>query len=66
MVEKVKALLQGRSKNHLAPFFWQHGENEAALRNTWLLSRAAAAELCAWRAGPTRTSAAPAGGGTWT
>lgn len=32
MVEKVKALLQGRSDNHLAPFFWQHGEDEAALR----------------------------------
>lgn len=32
MVEKVKALLQGRSENHLAPFFWQHGEDEAALR----------------------------------
>lgn len=30
MVEKVKALLQGRSENHLAPFFWQHGEDGVA------------------------------------
>lgn len=32
MIEKMKALLGGHSENHLAPFFWQHGEDEATLR----------------------------------
>lgn len=32
MVEKIKALLRGEHGNHLAPFFWQHGEDEATLR----------------------------------
>lgn len=32
MIEKMKALLRGHSENHLAPFFWQHGEDEATLR----------------------------------
>ena len=32
MVEKMRALLRGECENHLAPFFWQHGEDEATLR----------------------------------
>lgn len=28
----MKALLEGQSENHLMPFFWQHGEDEATLR----------------------------------
>jgi len=32
MIEKIKNLLQGQSENHLMPFFWQHGEDEATLR----------------------------------
>lgn len=32
MIEKMKVLLQGQSENHLMPFFWQHGEDEATLR----------------------------------
>lgn len=32
MIAKMKALLRGESENHLMPFFWQHGEDEAALR----------------------------------
>ncbi len=32
MVEKMGALLRGEYENHLAPFFWQHGEDEATLR----------------------------------
>ena len=32
MNETVKALLRGESENHILPFFWQHGEDEATLR----------------------------------
>jgi len=28
----VQKLLEGRAENHLMPFFWQHGEDEATLR----------------------------------
>lgn len=30
--ERVKRLLQGKGGNYIAPFFWQHGEEEAVLR----------------------------------
>ena len=30
--ETVRALLEGRADNHVLPFFWQHGEDEATLR----------------------------------
>ncbi len=33
MNETIRALLDGRSENHLMPFFWQHGEDEATLRD---------------------------------
>lgn len=32
MKDKMKKILQGKSGNHLMPFFWQHGEDEATLR----------------------------------
>lgn len=32
MSKTLQALLDGRSENHLMPFFWQHGEDEATLR----------------------------------
>lgn len=32
MDRKVKTLLEGKGENHIAPFFWQHGESEAVLR----------------------------------
>ena len=32
MIEKIHALLRGECENHLMPFFWQHGEDEATLR----------------------------------
>ena len=32
MNETIKALLRGESENHILPFFWQHGEDEAPLR----------------------------------
>lgn len=28
----IKVLLDGRADNHILPFFWQHGEDEATLR----------------------------------
>lgn len=31
--DKVRMLLQGKSENHMMPFFWQHGEDEAVLRH---------------------------------
>ena len=30
--ELIQDLLEGRAENHLMPFFWQHGEDEATLR----------------------------------
>ena len=33
MNETVKFLLRGESENHILPFFWQHGEDEATLRD---------------------------------
>lgn len=30
--ELIQNLLEGRTENHLMPFFWQHGEDEATLR----------------------------------
>lgn len=33
MNETIKKLLQGQWDNHMLPFFWQHGEDEATLRN---------------------------------
>lgn len=32
MREIIKTLLRGESENHVLPFFWQHGEDEATLR----------------------------------
>ena len=32
MIEKMKNILNGEYENHLMPFFWQHGEDEATLR----------------------------------
>src|SRR3712207_1379930 len=32
MKEIIRELLEGESENHLLPFFWQHGEDEATLR----------------------------------
>ncbi len=28
----IQALLEGKADNHILPFFWQHGEDEATLR----------------------------------
>ncbi len=33
MERKVKELLSGNWENHIFPFFWQHGEEEAVLRD---------------------------------
>jgi len=32
MTEKIKKLLAGKGENYIMPFFWQHGEDEATLR----------------------------------
>ena len=32
MMQKLKDLLDNREENHIFPFFWQHGEEEAVLR----------------------------------
>lgn len=32
MNKTIQALLQGKGENHILPFFWQHGEDEATLR----------------------------------
>lgn len=31
--DKVKLLLEGKTENHMMPFFWQHGEEEGVLRH---------------------------------
>lgn len=33
MKDVLKRLLAGEFENHIMPFFWQHGEDEATLRN---------------------------------
>lgn len=33
MTEKIRKVLQGEEDNYLLPFFWQHGEDEATLRD---------------------------------
>ena len=32
MNQKIQRLLQGKGENYIFPFFWQHGEDEATLR----------------------------------
>ncbi|MDR2178652.1 MAG: hypothetical protein LBP20_11545 [Treponema sp.] len=32
MNQRIKQLLDGKAENHILPFFWQHGEDEATLR----------------------------------
>ena len=32
MNKTIARLLEGGSDNHMLPFFWQHGEDEAVLR----------------------------------
>ena len=32
MNKTIQALLENREDNHILPFFWQHGESEATLR----------------------------------
>ena len=32
MNKTIQALLEHREENHVLPFFWQHGESEATLR----------------------------------
>ena len=31
--ERVNQLLAGKGENYIFPFFWQHGEEEAVLRD---------------------------------
>jgi hypothetical protein len=33
MNEKIEKLLEGKGSNYILPFFWQHGEEEAVLRD---------------------------------
>lgn len=33
MNQRIEQLLQGRGENYILPFFWQHGEDEATLRD---------------------------------
>lgn len=33
MTEQMRSLLSGQAENHVMPFFWQHGEDEATLRD---------------------------------
>ena len=30
--ELIQMLLENKEENHMMPFFWQHGEDEATLR----------------------------------
>ena len=30
--ELIQTLLENKEENHMMPFFWQHGEDEATLR----------------------------------
>ena len=32
MNQKIRQILDGKEENHVMPFFWQHGEDEATLR----------------------------------
>ena len=32
LTDRVKSLLEGKGENYIAPFFWQHGEEESVLR----------------------------------
>ena len=32
MISVISNLLEGKAENHIMPFFWQHGEDEAVLR----------------------------------
>ena len=33
MNQTIRQLLDGKAENHMLPFFWQHGEDEATLRH---------------------------------
>lgn len=41
MYRKLEMLLEGKEKNHIAPFFWQHGESEEILREYMKVIRSA-------------------------
>ena len=41
MNETISRLLSGKSDNHMLPFFWQHGEDEATLRHYMAVIRQA-------------------------
>ncbi len=34
MQKVIRSMLAGKTENHILPFFWQHGESEAILRET--------------------------------
>lgn len=45
--ERIQGLLAGKAENHLMPFFWQHGEDEATLREYMeVIQRANCGAVC--------------------
>lgn len=47
MNEKIERLLNGKGSNYILPFFWQHGEEEAVLREyMWAIHSAGIGAVC--------------------
>lgn len=64
--ELIQNLLEGRTENHLMPFFWQHGEDEATLREYMgVIQKANCGGSFVESRPASRTSAVRSGGMTW-
>ena len=65
MGKVVEQLLTGQVTNHMLPFFWQHGEDEATLREYVNAIHDANCMAFAWKAVRTRISVDQSGGRIW-
>ena len=66
MPSLLKPILRGEHENHLLPFFWQHGESEAVLRETIAkIAESHIGAVCV-ESRPHPDFVGPAGGMTWT
>ena len=65
MDKKVIELLEDKGGNYILPFFWQHGEEEAVLREYMGVILACGIKAVCVNAGLILIFAAQSGGMTW-
>lgn len=63
---KIQRVLNGQGDNYIFPFFWQHGEEEAVLRDYMRVIHESNIGAVCVESRPHPDFAVILGGGTWT